>query len=495
MYILITINNKYVPYAGVLLQSLRDYNKGNPICVYVLSLDITSSNKQKLQTLFNDKYCSILFPEITEDVKKHIQSIMPYLPKHIDISFMLRLFVAQMIPENICKILYLDVDTLVVSSLKTLEDIKFEKDTALAAVNDIVREDDYTRLNIDKNRHTYFNAGVMLINVDFWRKKNVSQKCIDLFLNNPQKYKFHDQDLLNKICEGKVIYLHPRFNVQLLFFGRCEIIEDRIRKEDYKCIKEAISDPIIIHYVFLFKPWYKGIYIPMRDIWLEVATRTGLDVPIIYHGGLKGVIKLILNKVSEYFLPVLGIQWKTNFFTPPIRYKYTRILALFIYYGIAYYLPNFDSKLFGRLSNRIRVWCVINLFEYVGKGVKIGRKVRFGDGRNIRIGNFSNLGEGCSVPSNIQIGNNVMMGPYNFFFRNFIHNTQDSSRPMIEQGFIFLDGNTTIGDDVFIGRECVFMPCIRIGSHSIVGARSVVTKDVGDNVMVAGNPARIRKER
>ena len=211
MYILITINNKYVPYAGVLLQSLRDYNKGNPICVYVLSLDITSSNKQKLQTLFNDKYCSILFPEITEDVKKHIQSIMPYLPKHIDISFMLRLFVAQMIPENICKILYLDVDTLVVSSLKTLEDIKFEKDTALAAVNDIVREDDYTRLNIDKNRHTYFNAGVMLINVDFWRKKNVSQKCIDLFLNNPQKYKFHDQDLLNKICEGKVIYLHPRF--------------------------------------------------------------------------------------------------------------------------------------------------------------------------------------------------------------------------------------------------------------------------------------------
>ena len=87
------------------------------------------------------------------------------------------------------------------------------------------------------------------------------------------------------------------------------------------------------------------------------------------------------------------------------------------------------------------------------------------------------------------------MGPYNFFFRNFIHNTQDSSRPMIEQGFIFLDGNTTIGDDVFIGRECVFMPCIRIGSHSIVGARSVVTKDVGDNVMVAGNPARIRKER
>ena len=495
MNILLSVNNKYVPYTGVLLQSLKDYNPGMPITVYILSLDITSSSKQKLQSVFTDKYCSVIFPKINDDVRGQIHSISLHLPKYMDVSLMLRLFVAQVIPETISYILYLDVDTLIISSIKRLEDVEFDKNTAIAAVKDIVREEDYIRLGIDKNKHTYFNSGVMLINVGYWREHNVSSKCIELFLNQPEKYKFPDQDLLNKVCEGKVIYLHPRFNTQLLFFSRREIIEKRIVKKDLSDIMEAISDPIIIHYVFLFKPWYKGTYIPKRDIWLEEAKKTGLDIPIIYQGGIKGIIKMILNKMSEYFLPFFGIYKNINCFTPPIRYRHMRFLALILYYGVAYYLPNFDARLFGRLSNRIRVWCVKNLFEYVGQGVRIGRKVRFGNGRNIRIGDFSNLGEGCSVPSNIVIGNNVMMGPYNFFFRNFIHNTQDSSRPMIEQGFVFLDGKLTIGDDVFIGRECMFMPCIKIGSHSIIGARSVVTKDVDDMVMVAGNPAQIRKKR
>lgn len=66
---------------------------------------------------------------------------------------------------------------------------------------------------------------------------------------------------------------------------------------------------------------------------------------------------------------------------------------------------------------------------------------------------------------------------------------------MIEQGFKFVEGRFEICDDVWIGRDCLFMPCKKIGSHSVVGARSVVTKDVPESVIVAGNPARIIKER
>ena len=100
------------------------------------------------------------------------------------------------------------------------------------------------------------------------------------------------------------------------------------------------------------------------------------------------------------------------------RNKFLESVSLILYYGFAYWLPNFDSRFIGKTSNAIRVWCVKNIFEYVGKGVNIGRKARFGNGRNIYIGTRSNIGAYCQVPSNIIIGNNVMMGPRNFFLED-----------------------------------------------------------------------------
>ena len=147
------------------------------------------------------------------------------------------------------------------------------------------------------------------------------------------------------------------------------------------------------------------------------------------------------------------------------------------------------------MGNAIRVWCVKHLFDYVGPGVKIGRKARFGTGKNIRIGSRSNIGANCQLPSGMIIGNDVMMGPDNFFFGNFTHNTSDITKPMIEQGFKHFNGRTEIGNDVWIGRECLFMPNVEIGSHSIIGARTVVTKNVPEGVLFAGNPGKVRKMR
>ena len=55
----------------------------------------------------------------------------------------------------------------------------------------------------------------------------------------------------------------------------------------------------------------------------------------------------------------------------------------------------------------------------------------------------------------------------------------------------------TIGNDVWIGQRVIILPGVKVGSHSIIGAGSVVTKDIVDFSIVAGNPAkliRIRKD-
>ena len=499
MNILIAISNSYIPYAAVMLQSLADSNPNLCFNVYIICPDVTAGNLEKLHKQFNNLITTgqifIHCPQIPQQIQDEIKDISPYIIEKLNTSFILRLFAPRILPENIDQILYLDVDTVISSSLNELATMKLDEETALAAVKDLVRFDDYSRLGIDGNKHTYFNSGVMLLNMAYWRKHNIGDKCLQQLVKHSTLYKFPDQDALNVVCEGKTAYLHPKYNCLLFFYARKEFLKARVRTEEYDRVLEAIEQPAIIHYVFVNKPWYKGEELPKRELWLDALQKTEWkNTPLRYRNGTKGRFRQVLKDFANRALPFIGIPYQGSIFTKH-RYKHIEILALAIYYGFAYWLPNFDSRFFGKISNTIRVWCVKNIFEHVGKGVNIGRKARFGNGRNIYIGTRSNIGAYCQVPSNIVIGDNVMMGPHNFFFGGFTHDISDHTKPMIDQGFKFLNGRTEIGDDVWIGRECLFMPCKKIGSHSVVGARSVVTKDVPEYVIVGGNPAKVIKER
>lgn len=499
--IMLTVTDSYIPYAAVTIQSIKDSNKDILIDVYVICLDVSAENKKKLLSQFDHSKVvkkggvRVIFPEISESVVRELEEVGKYLLKWHNTSFLLRLYATQILPESVLQVLYMDVDIIVSSSLKELAEMILHDDTAFAAVKDLVRSDDYSRLGLDENKQIYINSGVLLMNLKYWRKNKVGHECIEKLTKYSTLYKMPDQDALNVVCQGHIEYLHPKYNCLSLFYARREFLKIRIRKEEYDRVKEAIEQPAIIHYVFVNKPWFKGEYLPKRELWLEALSKTEWrNIPITYRNGLKGRLKYLLKETRSKILPLGGIKCKTDIFYQ-VRYRHVEFIALLLYFGIGYWLPNFDSRFMGKISNAFRVWCVKNIFDYVGANVKIGRKVKFGNGRKIWIGARSNIGANCFVPPDIIIGDNVMMGPKNFFFMNFTHNISEIDKPMIDQGFHFISGKTEICDDVWIGRECIFMPCVKICSHSVVGARSVVTKDVPQWVVVAGNPAKVVKER
>lgn len=119
----------------------------------------------------------------------------------------------------------------------------------------------------------------------------------------------------------------------------------------------------------------------------------------------------------------------------------------------------------------------------------------FGDGHGVEIGDYSNIGIRCYIPNDIKLGEKEKMEPCRYLLGRVTHNYSDVTKPMILQGMQQLPGITIIGDDVWIGRQVLILSGINIGSHSIRGAGSVVTKDIPPFYVVAGNPAQIKKIR
>ena len=176
--------------------------------------------------------------------------------------------------------------------------------------------------------------------------------------------------------------------------------------------------------------------------------------------------------------------------------RYKSICFLLLYYGIAQWLPDsFNKRLLGHLSDLLRVYCCRHLFASTGKNIHIGRRAYCGKGKYVKIGNNSNIGAYCHVPSDIEIGTDVMMGPHSYFSESVTHQFSRVDIPMIQQGVVPVAGHIVIGDDVWVGRSCLVLPCKEIGSHTVIGAGSVVSKNIPDYVVAVGNPCRIIRKR
>ena len=142
-------------------------------------------------------------------------------------------------------------------------------------------------------------------------------------------------------------------------------------------------------------------------------------------------------------------------------------------------------------QRRLREACCQLFLMKCGKNVNIERCASISS--RVELGDNSGIGAYASISGKCIIGNNVMMGPHcTIYTRN--HEFSDTLTPMCQQGFSE-EKLVVIGDDVWIGGHVIILPGVRIGSHSIVGAGSVVTKDVPEWAVVAGNPARVKKFR
>jgi acetyltransferase-like isoleucine patch superfamily enzyme len=164
-----------------------------------------------------------------------------------------------------------------------------------------------------------------------------------------------------------------------------------------------------------------------------------------------------------------------------------RVILLLLYNAVFKRLPtSFHPG--GKVAMWLRRSVARRLLSWCATEVYIEQGADFGSG----VGRFLGKGSGYGIRAKIypcRIGEHVMMGPEVVILdRN--HRFDDPARPIGEQGETE-SMPPVIGNNIWIGVRAIILPGVRIGDGAIIGAGSVVTKDVAPYTIVGGNPAKV----
>ncbi|MGX5377216.1 glycosyltransferase family 8 protein [Ligilactobacillus sp. LYQ135] len=244
-----TVDNNFTPYLTVAIQSLiENADPNNNYHVYVIHRGLSAKNQQLLKSM---ETTNVKVDNRLIDIDLSI--IQDREENYLKVDFFTRtifyrLFLADMFPQY-DKGIYIDADAVILSDLKKLYDVKLGDNLVAATEDNSIKYVEpvhvYIKDALGLPFKDYINSGMLIINMKAFREEHFTTH----FLNLMKKYYFYcvavDQDYLNEIANGRILYLDNKWNAM---------------PKDHKYDDEEIKDPKIVHYNLFYKPWYfKGI--------------------------------------------------------------------------------------------------------------------------------------------------------------------------------------------------------------------------------------------
>ena len=242
IHLAIAFDQHYLTPFYVLLTSIFRNSQGSPYHIHTIATGISDREKDEISSFVRQQQSTISFYELDP---AYVAGLVLPEDKHFTAAIYYRLLFPALVPATVKKLLYLDTDIVVIGNLAELyhSHIAGYSLGAVAEVN-------ATRSRPDLGIHetgTYFNSGVMLINVAEWRRQQVSEKAIRFLRDYPEKAIWPDQDALNVVLMNNYAKLPGRFNVIPFDIPRL------LPKNKYAGFLE---DKVIIHYTLKeHKPW------------------------------------------------------------------------------------------------------------------------------------------------------------------------------------------------------------------------------------------------
>ncbi|MBQ9648977.1 MAG: glycosyltransferase family 8 protein [Prevotella sp.] len=272
MDIVICINKQYLMPAGVMLCSLFENNKEENIHIHAVLGEGGDQCVGPLEEMVARYHQDICFYQLNDSRLDAFPVGLYFQEPFITKEAYFRLFVMDVLPQELLKVLYLDVDMVICGSIRELWDADIS-DVAVGAVPDCFYNDVH-----ETNRLGYevglgiFNSGVLLINLKYWREHDVMKDFAAYATEAKDHLKYHDQDVLNYVFRHSKKELPIRFNLQTIhmYHDRFRYLHFRLFEE----VREAFRHPVVIHYTGPEKPWYSNAYHPLKDYFEQYRQMT-----------------------------------------------------------------------------------------------------------------------------------------------------------------------------------------------------------------------------
>lgn len=294
-------NDGYVPFACVTIKSIADsMDKDDDVHIHIVSDHITERHQKILRNMAGSATVAFYFDD---------GSVFGGMPDYFynwSIFAWYRLLLPEKLGDDIHRVLYLDCDIVVNDNLDTLFTMNLEgKSIAACSDIEIYAPQTYKRLEYD-SKLGYISTGVLLMNLDKWRKESLASKMLEFAKDNHEKIKYPDQDAINWVCRNDKIILPPRYGVVLNYFR-----EKKFMREFLPEMQGLIESPAIVHYAGYY-PWnYPKDKHPHSSLWWRTFNRIGMFPRVRYDyfvSFVKYWIKIMLinlgviKKGSEHYI-------------------------------------------------------------------------------------------------------------------------------------------------------------------------------------------------
>jgi lipopolysaccharide biosynthesis glycosyltransferase len=302
IHIAFAADERYVPHAAAMIHSAASQRGASPLTFHFLHpQDLSPSTRESLCALGKRLGTEVLCHGFTSTDVEGLPAMGRITP-----VMWLRIFLPRLLP-GISRVLYLDCDTLVMDSLESLwhTDLKGAWLGAVSNVFEAGREGHARRLGLAAPRD-YFNSGVLLLDLDAWRREGCAERILALARDPDAGLVWPDQDALNTVFAGHWHSLHPRWNCQnsLFYFKWArDVFGDRV-------VAEATSRPGILHFEggALSKPWHYLCKHPWRGEYFRHRAET--PWPFVTIEGRTAKNRLLRLLPARLLIPAFVTVWR-----------------------------------------------------------------------------------------------------------------------------------------------------------------------------------------
>lgn len=256
--ILVTLDENYIPYLNVMLNSLTYSNPDCYFKVYLLHNSIPAADM--IETKKGLGLAGELIPVQAKDIGLDSAPTTSRYPQEI----YYRIFAAKYLPESIDRILYLDPDIIVNGSIRELYNLPIDEYYFAAAshIGGLLHKVNELRLGMDEDS-PYINSGVMLMNLKKLREEQDYQEVFDFIEKRRNFLHLPDQDIISSLYGSKIYTLDSfRYNMTETLYIQHAPFEKSLNMDWVR------NHSIIIHYCGRNKPW-KPNYIGQLDVFYQ----------------------------------------------------------------------------------------------------------------------------------------------------------------------------------------------------------------------------------